>query len=121
MKIIARHKSLVIIQDRNNDYWLTKRKKKSKTNRRQKMSPRSVRYEPILKLNNMGQIPTAQEFIKQNVPLTCIVLPEWLIEFAKLHVRAALEDASEEASAEYQKEGIDKNSILNAYPLEKIK
>ena len=33
---------------------------------------------------------TAQEFINKNIPATCIVLPEWLIEFAKLHVTEAL-------------------------------
>ena len=37
---------------------------------------------------------TAKEFIEQNVPDTCIVLPEWLIEFAKLHVESALKEAS---------------------------
>ena len=68
--------------------------------------------------------------------------PEMMIEFAKLHVEAALKEASEsieldsKIESEYQgslgnEEGllyvnkeyfyIDKNSILNAYPLENIK
>jgi len=55
-----------------------------------------------------------------------------MIEFAKLHVQAALEAASEKADLkdyeEYQygggyitKQEIDKDSILNSYPLENIK
>ena len=50
-----------------------------------------------------------------------------MIEFAKLHVEAALKEASEKA--DYITDGqehitdiwIDKNSILNSYPLDKIK
>jgi hypothetical protein len=48
-----------------------------------------------------------------------------MIEFAKLHVEAALKEASEKATV-YADEGgysefVDEQSILNAYPLEKIK
>lgn len=48
-----------------------------------------------------------------------------MIEFAKLHVEAALKEASEKAIV-YADEGgysefVDEQSILNAYPLEKIK
>jgi hypothetical protein len=59
---------------------------------------------------------------------------EAMIEFAKLHVKAALIEASEYAEMIADKEQdfrlqncnctdyiIDKNSILNAYPLENIK
>lgn len=49
-----------------------------------------------------------------------------MIEFAQLHVEAALKAASEQAKLKYQEfgdlelEGIDKKSILNAYPKENI-
>ena len=54
-----------------------------------------------------------------------------MIEFAKMHVEAALKDASEKAKITYEYDGntgseycyeyIDKNSILNSYPLDNIK
>jgi hypothetical protein len=58
-----------------------------------------------------------------------------LIEFAKLHVEAALKEASEKAKTKSRKKtykassgveydyviSVDKNSILNAYPLNQIK
>jgi hypothetical protein len=48
-----------------------------------------------------------------------------MIEFAKLHVEAALKEASVKASV-YADEGgysefVDEDSILNSYPLDKIK
>jgi hypothetical protein len=54
-----------------------------------------------------------------------------LIEFAKLHVEAALKEASEKAKIKYEYSGntgseycdeyVDCNSILNAYPESNIK
>ncbi len=50
-----------------------------------------------------------------------------MIEFAKLHVEAALKIASEKGVTELRSEGnsddqiVNKDSILNAYPLENIK
>ena len=51
-----------------------------------------------------------------------------MIEHTKYHVTQALKEASENARTEYDcpnwncsGESINKNSILNAYPLEKIK
>jgi hypothetical protein len=52
-----------------------------------------------------------------------------MIEFAKLHVQEALKVASENAALDYWKgdcqlcgsNTIDKDSILNAYPLDQIK
>lgn len=75
----------------------------------------------------MSKIPTAEEFIEQNVPSTCTVLPEWLTEFAKLHVKAALKAAADNAELKaYPYSGcpecgrddmyVDKKTILNAYP-----
>ena len=56
---------------------------------------------------------------------------EAMIEFAKLHVEAALKEASEKINLtdevcealqnHWFKEYIDKDSILNSYPLDKIK
>lgn len=51
-----------------------------------------------------------------------------MIAFARLHVEAALKAASEKATQNYSEENvlgefytINKDSILNAYPLENIK
>ena len=47
-----------------------------------------------------------------------------MIEFAKLHVEAALKEASEKATTDGYGDGyagIDEDSILNAYPLTNIK
>jgi hypothetical protein len=52
-------------------------------------------------------------------------IEEVMIEFAKLHVKAALKEASENAEIDMIKYTddyeINKKSILNAYPLEIIK
>jgi hypothetical protein len=98
----------------------------------------------------MKNLPTAEEWLKhfeENAyPSTSI--SECMIEFAKLHVEAALKEASEKAT--WQNESfdtyfgdlrnfdfidtdgagdpstghnvfVDKDSILNSYPLENIK
>jgi hypothetical protein len=76
---------------------------------------------------------TAEEFLNQKLGKTPIgILPEVLIEFAKLHVEAALKEASEKATAfsktsvyggqAFKKKAIvNSYSILNAYSLENIK
>jgi hypothetical protein len=91
----------------------------------------------------MKKIPTAEEFFnKRSKDLgfenwtNLIVQQEWdtidkiTIEFAKLHVEAALKAASEKGYGLYENEGewrgvskskINKKSILNAYPLTNIK
>ena len=70
-------------------------------------------------------IPTAEEFYKQTTG--CVMnhrdVKTAMIEFAKLHVEASLKEASENVIIdghpfEYE---LDKNSIINAYPLENIK
>jgi len=88
----------------------------------------------------MNKIPTAEEQLEIYGTSDAI---EAMIEFAKLHVEAALEAASEEANAISSSSNItskdklkgvqglicvhlgdvsvDKNSILNAYPLTNIK
>ena len=79
----------------------------------------------------MSKIPTAEEFLILNkdkdfrLSMSGLYVSEIMIEFAKLHVEAALKNASENALV-YADEGgysefVDKNSILNAYQLENIK
>jgi hypothetical protein len=84
------------------------------------------------------KIPTAEEFLDLhssnydyfNEELDFIKFK--MIEFAKLHVEAALKEAAKNAKIEdvsvstfynkaYYKKKIVKKSILNAYPLENIK
>ena len=99
-----------------------------------------------MKLMEKNKIPTAEEFLNdQGVPIDKLQnlpwfdygnMSTWLVEFAKLHVQAALEAASKEAmisknngqvvgrefgnvtDGSYK---VNKQSILNAYPLNKIK
>ena len=76
----------------------------------------------------MSKIPTAEEFLllnnfKNNT--------EAMIEFAKLHVQAALKEASKNAKCSDDAivdlghtiidAYVEKDSILNAYPLTNIK
>jgi hypothetical protein len=72
----------------------------------------------------MEKTPTAEEFAKKHHPMKTYPA-DWnvMIEFAKLHVQEALKQASENvvsyvfgATTE-----VDKESILNSYPLENIK
>jgi len=76
-------------------------------------------------------IPTAKEFVlnENDGYLAGDYSPNevyhLMIEFAKLHVQAALQEASEKASV-YADEGgysefVDENSILNSYPESNIK
>ena len=82
----------------------------------------------------MSKIPTVEEFLKgrpwKNGMNLQERIHESMIEFAKLHVEAALKEASENAFITNHKptldddrfyKKIDKNSILNAYPLTNIK
>lgn len=87
----------------------------------------------------MSKIPTAEEFYKQTTG--CVMnhkdIKIAMIDFAKLHVKAALKEANKKAEihsdsgSNYYREfeegirnntiWIPANSILNAYPLENIK
>lgn len=80
----------------------------------------------------MSNIPTAEEFFKEKYGSNDRIAIDNAIllskEFTKLHVEAALKEASEKASTIYSEEpllgevyNIDKDSILNAYPLTNIK
>ena len=87
----------------------------------------------------MEKIPTAEEIMQKHLdPHDCLRLSkcyemtlESMIDFAKMHVEAALKEASEKAKITYEYSGntgseycdefVDKDSILNSYPLDKIK
>lgn len=70
----------------------------------------------------MNEIPRAIDFFVNHPSLSA---SEIMKDFAKLHVEAALKAASEKAiaipSEEDIEEYVDKDSILNSYPLKNIK
>jgi hypothetical protein len=69
----------------------------------------------------MNKIQTAKEFYDMHDSDDCVVM---MREFAKLHVEAALKQATECAEVNvlnYNDYEVDKKSILNSYPLENIK
>lgn len=87
----------------------------------------------------MSKIPTAKKFLKQfelgnTGKIDIEDAEEAIIEFAKLHVEVALKEASEKVemianeNQDFRLQNcncvdylIDKNSILNVYPLENVK
>ena len=84
----------------------------------------------------MNKIPTAEEILKTQpddfeYKTVHERMKDALIQFAKLHVKAALEEAAKGAKIENIWEGntgseycdtiVNKDSILNAYPLDNIK
>ena len=84
----------------------------------------------------MSKIPTAEEYFKEYSNNTSLSEGHYdylidkedfkiaMIKFAKLHVEAALKAASEAVFMDKYKEFnpmCDENSILNSYPLDKIK
>ena len=81
----------------------------------------------------MEQIPTAEDFLNQDESgvFTEVDITQAMIEFAGLHVAAALKAASEKArtkpvwegntGSEYCDTVIDTRSIINSYPLENIR
>jgi|LakMenEpi03Aug12_release.lakeMendotaPanAssembly.Ray.scaffolds.fasta_scaffold4325411_1 hypothetical protein len=78
-------------------------------------------------------VPTATEFIENDyyhlhldTNSTCLAsIHDAMIEFAKLHVEAALEAASEteivSGTSYKHRTNLDMDIIMNSYPLEKIK
>ena len=74
----------------------------------------------------MKQLPTAAEFMYQNDILNPNrKITQVMIEFAKLHVQAALESALEDAPYGSSTDTVSykdmKDAILNAYNLDNIK
>jgi hypothetical protein len=72
----------------------------------------------------MEKIPTAEEFLQQSnvVGMTDLMTP-LMIEFAKLHVEAALKEAVKclPYDDKMNQSLLDERAILNSYPLDKIK
>ena len=82
-------------------------------------------------LSNMEEIPTAEEYLKRMLKMG-MSSSEIMKGFAKRHVETALKIASEEAKTfdvynescgdlECKVTFIKKDSIINSYPLNKIK
>ena len=73
----------------------------------------------------MSKIPTAEELSKKYTRLRSAValkdLSDFAIEFAKLHVEAALKEAEIEGQTNWGNSQKMKDAILNAYPLTNIK
>lgn len=87
-------------------------------------------------LDNMSKILTAEEFQNSDYLFKTygreLFVDELMIEFTKLHVEEALKQASENFKMKIKEDvydldmnddwmEVDKNSILNAYPLKNIK
>ena len=81
-------------------------------------------------------IPTAEEFLEDfdyknqelGTDINYPMIERCMVEFAKIHVAAALNEAANEADVEAVDAdmygviwGVDVNTILNAYPLTNIK
>ncbi len=78
----------------------------------------------------MSKIITAEDFLEKEHPSTLqsiidgdchyeeakSYIQDWLIDFAKMHVELALKEASEKFE-----HPVNRNVILNAYPLDNIK
>jgi hypothetical protein len=75
----------------------------------------------------MEQIPTAEEFLDlqhETVPSIKFDIRQVMIEFAKLHVEAALKAANEEVIENDDLQGdrySGRHHMKNCYPLENIK
>lgn len=66
-----------------------------------------------------NELPTAREFLAKYNPPT---IGDAMIEFARMHVKAALKSAAESEELNFKdKYWVDQDSILNAYPDELIK
>lgn len=78
-------------------------------------------------MSNNEEIPTAEEFLNRDESRVFneVDITQAMIEFAKLHVAQALLKASENAQTECDEGGetgfVNKETVLNAYPLENIK
>ena len=76
----------------------------------------------------MSKIPTAEEFLTISDEFEVLetkeqeeVVTKAMIEFAKLHVEAALKQAEIEGQTNWGNSQKMKDAILNAYPLTNIK
>jgi len=74
----------------------------------------------------MENLPTAEEFlIDKGFPGHAKhgLMKSWMIQFAKLHVKAALKEAVKHLPYDdkMNQSLLDERTILNSYPLDKIK
>jgi hypothetical protein len=82
----------------------------------------------------MKQVPTAVELFNSKFNINCCyidydragldTIKQAMIEFAKIHVETALKEASQKAECKEFMTGsyvVNKESILNSYPLTNIK
>lgn len=84
----------------------------------------------------MSKTPTAEDFLDKKFPLfedldngdIWMNIEEVMVEFARMHLEAALKAASEQADVTNKPKfpgdinwTVDMDSILNSYPLENIK
>lgn len=86
----------------------------------------------------MKPIPTAEELFRHKFPYICDLIDQegilqdvagFIVEFAQMHTKAALEVAAENAEVTEgwntgfsgSAASVDKDSIINAYPLTNVK
>jgi hypothetical protein len=78
-------------------------------------------------MKNCNLLPTAEQFLNRDESgvFTEVDIVQAMIEFAKLHVKLALKAASENAQTECDEGGelgfVNKETVLDAYPLTNIK
>ena len=65
----------------------------------------------------MEKIPTAEAFLKMNNIKAYPIDTQMMIEFAKLHVEAALKEAANSVVIQ----GVNSKCVINSYPLTNIK
>ena len=71
-------------------------------------------------IKKMSKIPTPEEFLETDKDWNRTTA-QMMIEFAKLHVEAALKEAEIAGQNNWGNSKKMKDAILNAYPLENIK
>ena len=97
------------------------------TNIASEIKERVAKRKQLKESMNNNQIPTAEEFLNRDESgvFNKVDITQAMIEFAKLHVTAALQAASKNAQPTYDEGGIlgfvDKETVLDAYPLTNIK
>ena len=70
-----------------------------------------------------NKIVTGEEFLNSKgiTGIQANTISNWMVEFTKLHVEAALKEAAEIVDMEVEKDFLTKDVILNAYTLTNIK
>lgn len=70
-----------------------------------------------------NKMVTGEEFLNSKgiTGIQANTISNWMVEFTKLHVEAALKEAAEIVDMEVEKDFLTKDVILNAYTLTNIK